>query len=401
MNLNFWPKMYYSGGGGGGGGSGGGGGGAGGGGGGYGGGGAVGGGAAGGGAGAGGGAVGGGAAGEQPPEEPTPVGAFRFNNDTAKLEYYNGDQWVNVTTSSPEQHTGGTRAVMAGGGFPTSDVIDYINIDVTSSAIDFGDLSRGLYLVQATASRSKGLFHGSHQSGDPVRNNSIEFVTIASAGIDASDFGDLTEEGHGYNSGSGNGTRGIFSIMSTSADTTNNIINYVTIAQNGNALDFGDLTIGAYARKGNVASPVRSCWAGGTATPVTSNVIDYIMISTTGNAADFGDLTQSSREGTGCSNCIRGMYFSGSGGTDNQIEYITIATLGNAIDFGDLSYNAEAAGGGASPTRAISAGGTDSGGKNTIDYWQIMTLGNAKDFGDRTVQKYGCGVASNGHGGIG
>ena len=46
-------------------------------------------------------------------------------------------------------------------------------------------------------------------------------------------------------------------------------------------------------------------------------------------------------------------------------------------------------------------GGTDSGGLNRIDYFQIMTLGNAQDFGDRTVQKYGVGVASNGHGGIG
>ena len=400
MNLNFWPKMYYSGGGGGGGGSGGGGGGAGGGGGGYGGGGAAGGGTAGGGAGVGGGAVGGGAAGEQPPEEPTSVGAFRFNTDTAKLEYYNGDQWVNVTTSSPEQHTGGTRAVMAGGGFPTSDVIDYINIDVTSSAIDFGDLSRGLYLVQATASRSKGLFHGTHQSGDPVRNNSIEFVTIASAGIDASDFGDLTEESHGYNSGSGDGVRGIFSLLSTSADTTNNTINYVTIAQNGNALDFGDLTVGRSQAKGNVSSHVRSCWGGGSS-PSTVTTIDYIMIATTGNAADFGDLFTASKEGTGCSNAIRGLYASGSGGTDNLIEYITIATLGNALDFGDLNGDTEAAGGGASPTRGIFAGGTSGGGLNRIDYVQIMSLGNAQDFGDRTIQKYGCGVASNGHGGIG
>ena len=56
----------------------------------------------GGGAGAGGaGGSGGGAAGEQPPEEPTPVGAFRFNTDTLKLEYYDGNQWVNVITDSP------------------------------------------------------------------------------------------------------------------------------------------------------------------------------------------------------------------------------------------------------------------------------------------------------------
>ena len=36
-----------------------------------------------------------------------------------------------------------------------------------------------------------------------------------------------------------------------------------------------------------------------------------------------------------------------------------------------------------------------------IDYITISTLGNAQDFGDRTIQKYGCGVASNGHGGLG
>ena len=30
-----------------------------------------------------------------------------------------------------------------------------------------------------------------------------------------------------------------------------------------------------------------------------------------------------------------------------------------------------------------------------------MTLGNAVDFGDRTIAKYGCAVASNGHGGLG
>ena len=66
----------------------------------------------------GGGAVGGGSAGEQPPEEPTPVGAFRFNTDSAKLEYYDGNQWVNITTTSPEQHTGGTRGLFMGGYTP-------------------------------------------------------------------------------------------------------------------------------------------------------------------------------------------------------------------------------------------------------------------------------------------
>ena len=52
---------------------------------------------------------------EQQPIQPTPVGAFRFNTDSAKLEYFNGDEYVNITTDSPEQNTGGTRGVIAGG----------------------------------------------------------------------------------------------------------------------------------------------------------------------------------------------------------------------------------------------------------------------------------------------
>ena len=335
---------------------------------------------------------------EYPSLDKPKAGAFRFNTDSSQLEIYDGNQWTGVLATSPEQQTGGTRAVMAGGGFPTSDVIDYINIDVTSNSIDFGDLSRGLYLVQATASRTRGVFHGAHQSPDPTKNTTLEFVTIPSIG-DTTTFGNLQTAGIGYGA-VGSGVRGIYSMANTQP-TIINTLEYITIASLGNAEDFGDLSVTRYATKANVASPVRGIWAGGVVSPSGVDVIDFVTISTTGNAADFGNLTTASREGTGCSNAVRGLFASGSGGTDEQIEYVTIATLGDAIDFGDLSYGAEAAGGGASPTRAIFAGGTDSGGKNIIDYVQIMTLGNALDFGDRTVQLYGCGVASNGHGGIG
>ena len=44
---------------------------------------------------------------EQSPLQPTPVGALRFNTDSSKLEYYDGNQWVNVTSDSPEVLTGG------------------------------------------------------------------------------------------------------------------------------------------------------------------------------------------------------------------------------------------------------------------------------------------------------
>ena len=325
-----------------------------------------------------------------------PSGSIRFNTDSSKMEIYNGDKWWEIDSTSPEEQTGGTRGVFAGGGFPTSAVIDYVNITTTGNAISFGSLSRGMYLLQGTASRSRGLFHGLHQSGDPVRNDDIEFITISTTG-DTSTFGNLSTNASG-NGACGNGVRGIFN-LSYIAPANRNILEYVTIASTGDSKDFGDLTVVRRNQKGGVNSPVRGVWAGGQ-TPSTTDVIVYITISTLGDSLDFGNLTTASREGTGCSNCIRGFFLSGSGGTDNQIEYITIATLGNASDFGDLTYDAELAAGAASPTRAIFGGGTDSGAKNINDYWQIMTTWNSVYFGDRTISKYGAGGISNVHGGL-
>ena len=39
---------------------------------------------------------------EQRPIQPTPIGALRFNTDSGKLEYFDGNQYVNITTDSPE-----------------------------------------------------------------------------------------------------------------------------------------------------------------------------------------------------------------------------------------------------------------------------------------------------------
>ena len=49
---------------------------------------------------------------EQIPIQPTPVGALRFNTTTAKLEYFDGNQYVDIITDSPETNTGGTRGLI-------------------------------------------------------------------------------------------------------------------------------------------------------------------------------------------------------------------------------------------------------------------------------------------------
>ena len=82
---------------------------------------------------------------QQSPLQPTPVGALRFNTDSSKLEYYDGNQWVNITSDSPEAQTGGTRGLFAGGRSSApafTNLIEYINVDTTGNAVDFGDLTR-------------------------------------------------------------------------------------------------------------------------------------------------------------------------------------------------------------------------------------------------------------------
>ena len=72
------------------------------------------------------------------------------------------------------------------------------------------------------------------------------------------------------------------------APTSNNTIEYITIATLGNAIDFGDLQ-NAVGGMTNVASRIRVVFAGGR-TPSEINNMDYVQIPTTGNAVDFGDL---------------------------------------------------------------------------------------------------------------
>ena len=47
-------------------------------------------------------------------DKPT-AGAFRFNTDSSQMEIYDGNQWTGVLATSPNQQTGGTRALFGGG----------------------------------------------------------------------------------------------------------------------------------------------------------------------------------------------------------------------------------------------------------------------------------------------
>ena len=378
MNLNFWPKMYGAGSGGGGGS---------------------------GGSGSSSGASSSGSgsyyasSGEQSPIQPTPVGAFRFNTDSSMMEYYDGNQWVNITSTSPDVHTGGTRGMICGGRNNGSgrDNLQFVNMDSTGNFSDFGDLTGGKRVPICFASRVLG-----HVNGD-ISSGSSNVLTIASTGSASDKAIDMS--GNRYNgAGIADSTRGI---VAGGADPSSvfNIIEYITMTSTGDFVNFGDLSQTTQSC-GGCSSPTRGIILGGHDGSNRVNTIEYITISTLGNSADFGDLLSSKTPNQAVmSNAVRGLGFGGAApgpvaGNANTIEFITIATLGNSIDFGDSTANGGDRAGCSSSTRAICNLGANAS-DTAVDYVQIMSTGDAIDFGDLHTGNYECGALSNGHGGLG
>ena len=341
---------------------------------------------------------------EQRPIQPTPVGAFRFNTDTARLEYFNGSEYVNLTIDSPETNTGGTRGIWGGGNQSpaNTNVMDFVNFDTTGNATDFGDLTTTAGgNMGRCSSRTRGIFACFNQTPSD-NSNKIEFVTIASTGNSA-DFGDLLFTGR-YKTGASNQTRGVIfagkDVVSPSAGKNN--INYITIASTGNAVDFGDLTA-TMIQPMPMQSPTRVVLAGGynpnPGAYVTTS--EFFNFSTLGNSAKFGDMGGNYYAGQGASNATRGIVRIGT-----TLLTLQMATLGDAVDFGDSTFSLSHGDGNSSSTRAVFGGGynpsnSPTKGDNTIEFVQINTFGNAVDFGDLTRQVFYAACVSNGHGGLG
>ena len=312
-----------------------------------------------------------------------------------------------LATGPTEQRSRG-RGIFGGGYVPGSstNAIDYINIQSSGIAQDFGDLSSNMGAADgkapsSAASSTRALFASGYSAPGPV--NTIEYVTISTTS-NSTDFGDLSQARRDLGS-CASSTRATFGGGTTTGSTsTTNTIDYVTIASTGNAVDYGDLT---QARRGvgACASSTRGVWGGGyvSNSPATfSNTIDYVTIASTGNATDFGDLTLSRTSVSALSNSTRGITSGGSTPSlYNIIDYITIASTGNATSFGSLSSTKAYIASASSPTRGTFAGGGPSY-TNTIEYITIASTGNAQDFGDLTSARlfYNSGC-SDSHGGLG
>ena len=239
---------------------------------------------------------------------------------------------------------------------------------------------QGQYASCSSTTRAVRL-NGYSPSTAPIACNVMEFVTIATQS-NATDFGDSTRACR-YNTGFGSQTRGINANGNTPG--AEEIIDFITIATTGDATDFGDLQQIDKTLAGSTSNSTRGLING--CEPGT-NITEFVTIATTGNAQDFGDSTVAQEGRKGAASSTRAIFASGYSHptfqTVNTIDFFTIATTGNATDFGDMTYTSGASGGTSNSVRAVIMGGYTTPGNttDTIDIVTIATTGDAVEFGD-------------------
>ena len=244
--------------------------------------------------------------------------------------------------SYPNSCSDGNRCLVAGGldGTPFSDIIDYSIIQSGGNFVDFGNLTTDQgFGGGGCSSSTRGLFSSWYP-----HSAIIDYVEIQTTG-NALDFGDRSVTVAGAPAALASPTRALWAGGYTSGSPLSSVaqshIDFVTISSKGNAVKFGDLTVNRGAL-GGCSNTVRGVWGGGTnweGSTYELTVIDYITIASQGDAIDFGDLTFGRGFGGATSTQTRGIF----GGMrfapaiNNLIDYISMQHGGFAIDFGDLA----------------------------------------------------------------
>ena len=341
-----------------------------------------------------------------------PEGAIRYNTDSNKMEVWIGQKWMQVAVSSPNLDGGDGRGFLAGGTtspFPTPvNTIDMITIATAGDAVNFSDLTQTAREVGGTAaSKTRGIRAGGTISGSPpasTHTDTIDFITMAQQS-NATDFGNLTTQSLSFGASTGGSeTRGIFMFSMAASSPTRTVVDtieFVTIASTGNSLDFGNLTAASQTHQCS-SSPTRTLKYGGF-NPNRTAEIEFITTASTGNAQNFGDLTRACGRAGVCGNATRGIYAGGEDAADltDEAEKIEYATLGNAVEFGSVVGTDREYGSAVStPVRGVWSGGGPNPITNTLTYQALATAGTGIDFGDMTAGYQSRGGFSNSHGGL-
>jgi len=331
-------------------------------------------------------------------------GTVRFNKDLNTLEFYNGVDWRQFTVNGASG-----RAVIAHGKSspaPYPNYYDVITIPTTGSATYFGDFAYGLVRDKVgCGSRTRGLFAGGTGHPDGSRRKEIDYVTIAANG-NAIDFGDLNSA-MVHSGGCSSETRGIWSGgYGPSSSYATNLIDFVEIATVGNGIDFGDLAL-EVSYNAMFSSPISGFSVGGydNQSGIVRDEVQMITIASKGNAIEFGSLTAARSRPCALANSVMGFTIGGSNTSDHSIDRTILASGGNAVVFGDSDSMRHDGAGTNTHTRGVFSGGiagpSSPGRTDSQEYFGLQTGGTTQDFGNLTAVSGFVNGTSDSHGGLG
>ena len=290
----------------------------------------------------------------------------------------------------------GPRGLFGGGQNPGGEIknIDFINLSSGGRALNFGDLQQTRQALCSFGSPTRGFWAGGRDA--PTNYDIVEFVTFSTTG-NFTDFGDDLESVKQGPFGCSNSTRGI-----VGGGFTKTTIDYVTMASTGKVSTFGTLSSGmSGVYQTGIMTPTRGVFnrSLGGSPLVGTKEISSVTIATTGNAVEFGDLSLGRASPGASSNPVRGIFFGGYSPDTSSMEYFNMASGGTGADFGNLSQNTKYnVGNCATPTRGFCAGGSPY--TTNIQYIDLISLGDAVKFGDlSSAARYKAGI-SNAHGGL-
>ena len=337
-----------------------------------------------------------------------------FGPVIAGVSTVNSTGCMTLPRGSTERRGPRSRGIFGGGTVDPANLnlMDFINIQSNGNAVDFGDLTSTRGRPSGVANATRGLFVGGTVPSSPNYTNAIEYITMSSLG-NSEDFADVNTAVW-QQTGGANDTRAVVGggYGPSPFNVNSNVIDTFTIATLGvNASDFGDLLYATREHSGT-ASPTRVVWFGGrgdTGVSDAQNTIQFITIATTGNSVSFGDLPITSFAGNASSNGVRGFHSGASSSSPfsgTSIFVVTMATEGEATEYDDLVKNPgylPQLGTVANSNKAIVAGGVGTGGEgelNNIQSFSMATTGQSADFGDLVSARYGPGGVSDSHGGV-
>ena len=193
--------------------------------------------------------------------------------------------------------------------------MEFITLETTGNASNYGTLTTELGPsnswvkgMTGTSDATRGLIAGGGDAPSGDAADAIRYITVDTNG-NSSDFGNLLAYNANMGAGTSGAGRAVFgggghplpSIWPITGQT--NVIQYVTVQSTGNATDFGNLTEYRRSVGGLAGGPAaeRAVFCGGYKSPSRVNTMDYVTIANTGNASNFGDMIVSSTQRQCCS----------------------------------------------------------------------------------------------------